>query len=157
MTRSPPRSTSRDGRPWGLLVAAVALGTLPSRPARAQACCVAAGLTTPARLKLYESYAVGLQTRVRSVLGSFDEHGGYASSPGGAHEMDAEEDLFAAARLGLHAQVALQVPFVQTARSAGGLSGWGGGVGDVAANVRWDILLAGDRPGWPGIAMIAGA
>jgi hypothetical protein len=117
---------------------------------------VAAGLTTPARLKLYEAYAVGLQTRIRSVLGSFDEHGGYAPSPAGAREMDTEEDLFAAARVGLHLQVALQVPFVQTARSAGGLSGWGGGVGDVAANVRWDILLAGDRPGWPGIALIAG-
>jgi hypothetical protein len=155
--RLPPRSTCLDG--WArclVAAAAVAAALLPSRTAHAQACCVAAGLTTPARLKLYESYAVGLQTRVRSVLGSFDEHGSYVPAPAGDSEMDTEEDLYAAVRMGLHLQASLQVPFVQTARSEGNLSGFGGGIGDVAGNVRWDLLLAGDRPGWPGISVLAG-
>ena len=160
MIRSRPHSTFLDpsARAAGLLGVAVllALSIAMPRRARAQACCVATGLTTPARLRLYEDGAVGVQTRIRSVLGSFDARGNYVPAPAGDHELDAEEDLFVAKRFGPHWQISLQVPFVQTARSAGSVSGWGGGLGDVSANARWDVLIAGDRPGQPGIALLAG-
>jgi hypothetical protein len=129
---------------------------------RAQACCVAGGLTTPARLRRDERMAVGLQTRVRGVVGAFGADGSYATSEAGSREVGGEEDLLAALRLGARAQVALQVPFVQTVRrvpTAGGgaLSAWGGGLGDVAASARWEPLLPDELGvGWPGVALLAG-
>ena len=69
--------------------------------------------------------------------------------------------LLAAVRVATRVQLALQVPFVQTARRvapAGGsaLSGMGGGLGDVAASARWELLFADERGlGWPGIALLA--
>ena len=82
--------------------------------------------------------------RARSVMGAFGGTGSYATSASGNREVGFEEDLFGALRLGSHFQVGLWAPFVQTSRQAGGLSGWGGGLGDVAANVRFDAVNAGD-------------
>jgi hypothetical protein len=124
--------------------------------AHAQACCVGTGLVTPARLRTFESQAVGVQMRARSVMGSFAGSGSYAASATGNRDLGFEEDLFAALRLGSHFQVGLLAPFLQTARQEGGLSGFGGGLGDVAANARYDIVNAGERGLWPGVAIIAG-
>ena len=82
--------------------------------------------------------------RARSVMGAFGGTGSYATSASGNREVGFEEDLFGAVRLGSHLQVGLWAPFVQTSRQAGSLSGWGGGLGDVAANVRFDAVNAGD-------------
>ena len=142
-----------------LLAALVVCGT--AADAWAQACCVAAGLTTPARLRRDERYAVGLQTRMRTVVGNFGADGTYATSGAGNRELGGQEDLLAAVRLGARWQVALQVPFVQTGRrvaAPGGasLSGWGGGLGDVAASARWEPLFPDERGlGWPGLALLA--
>ena len=70
----------------------LAVGTRTT-PAAAQACCAGGALVNPARLALHEDYAVGLQTRVRQDLGSFDPDGRYHSS---ANEQDFEQDLAAA-------------------------------------------------------------
>jgi hypothetical protein len=89
-------------------------------------------------------------------MGSFGPDGTYAASPSGDTETDAEEDLFFAARFGQRVQAALQIPFVQTGRSVVGASGWGGGIGDVSANGRYDIVITGERGAWPGVAVLAG-
>ncbi len=136
-----------------LVAAAVALA--PSA-AHAQACCVGTGLVTPARLRMFEDYAVGMQTSVRNVMGSFASSGNYIPSPSGANEVDFEQDLLAATRFGRHVQVALKVPFVETGRSETGVSTFGGGLGDVAANLRYDITFSGDAPWVPGIAILTG-
>jgi len=125
-------------------------------PARAQACCVGTGLVTPARLRTFESRAVGVQMRARSVMGAFRASGSYATSAAGNRDLGFEEDLFAAFRLSSRFQVGLWAPFVQTSRQLAGTSGFGGGLGDLAVNARYDIINAGERGLWPGVAIIAG-
>ena len=155
---TPPRrpSTSPDGaRRLALAVAAALVAALAPALAQAQACCVGTSLVTPARLRVFEDYGVGIQTRVRSVMGSFDSGGGYVGSRAGDDEVDLGQDLFAAARFG-NFQGALKLPFVETGRRETGVSAFGGGLGDVAANLRYDLTLAGDHPRWPGVAVLAG-
>src|SRR4029079_5222876 len=122
-------------------VASVAIAaivvSLP-RAAAAQACCVGTGLVTPARLRTFEAGAAGVQMRARSVMGAFGGGGDYATSGAGSREIGFEQDLFAALRLGPRVQVGLWAPFVETSRQystqSGTLSGFGGGLGDVAVN-----------------------
>jgi len=160
MTRRRRPSRSRDAGAARavaaacLLVAAGGAAMWP-RSAAAQACCVGTGLITPGRLRTFESSAVGVQMRARSVIGAFDGTGGYATSVAGNHDIGFEEDLFASLRLSPHFQVGAWAPFVQTSRQEGGLSGFGGGLGDVAANARFDAIDAGTRGHWPGIALLA--
>src|SRR3982751_2159657 len=99
MTRRRPPSSSSDraGAAAAALASAAiaaALIALP-RPAAAQACCVGTGLVTPARLRTFESGALGVQMRARSVMGSFSAGGNYATSATGNRELGFEEDLFA--------------------------------------------------------------
>ena len=136
------------------LAVVVGIAAVP-RGAAAQACCVGTGLVTPARLRTFEDRAVGMQMRARSVMGAFGGTGSYATSVSGNREVGFEEDLFGAVRLGSHLQIGLWAPFVQTSRQVGSLSGWDGGLGDVAANVRFDAVNAGTRGAWPGIALLA--
>ena len=137
------------------MIILVAVWTAP-RDALAQACCVGTGLVTPARLRVFEDYGAGVQTHVRSVMGSFDAGGNYVASPPGDDEIDLGQDFFAAARVGAHFQASLKLPLAETGRRATGVSTWGGGLGDVTANARYDLTFAGDRPWWPGIALLAG-
>src|ERR1044071_4170104 len=137
-------------------VAGLAMALLAPALVHAQACCVGTGLVTPARLRIFEKYGVGVQTRVRSVMGSFNTGGSYVSSPSGDNEVDLEQDVFAAARVGTNFQASLKLPFLETSRRDSGGSVFGGGLGDVAANLRYDFTFAGDRPWVPGIALLAG-
>jgi hypothetical protein len=147
---------SRSLEPLIAAALVAAAGSLAPSVAHAQACCVGTGLVTPARLRMFEDYAVGMQTSFRNVMGSFASSGNYVASPSSDREVDLEQDLLAATRFGRHIQVALKVPFVETGRSETGVSAFGGGLGDVAANLRYDITFAGDEPWWPGIAILAG-
>jgi hypothetical protein len=160
MTPPRPHSRSLDRRRTGAAIAAAALAiaagvvALP-RSAAAQACCVGTGLLTPARLRTFESGAAGVQMRARSVIGAFDDGGGYATSVAGNRDVGFEEDLFGSLRMGSRVQVGLWAPFVQTSREAGGVSGFGGGLGDVAVNARFEAIDAGTRGRWPGVAVLA--
>jgi hypothetical protein len=153
MTRR--RRLSRFRSALAALAIAAGVAALP-RAAATQACCVGTGLVTPARLRTFEDRAIGMQMRARSVMGSFGGTGSYATSPADRRELGFEEDLFAALRFGSHFQAAVLAPFVQTSRQEGGLSGFGGGLGDVAASARFDAVNAGERGRWPGIAVTAG-
>jgi hypothetical protein len=158
MTRRRRPSRFRD-RTAAVAIVALALAagvTACPRTAAAQACCVGTGLVTPARLRTFEDHAVGVQMRARSVMGAFGESGSYATSAAGNRDVGFEEDLFGAVRLGSHFQVALLAPFIQTSRAAAGLSGFGGGLGDLTASARFDAVNAGTRGYWPGVAVLAG-
>jgi hypothetical protein len=127
-----------------------------NRHASAQACCAGAGTVTPGRLALHEAALVGLQLKAAGELGSFDAQARYAGSPPGASELDLEQDLFAAVRVFNRAQVAVLVPLVETRRTSQGLSEFGGGLGDINLNLRYDFTLAGASLVVPGIAALAG-
>ncbi|HVU49692.1 MAG TPA: hypothetical protein VHL80_03335 [Polyangia bacterium] len=121
--------------------------------ARAQACCAGGTVVTPARLALHEDLALGVEVRARSNVGSFDASGRYASSDG--VEQILEQDVAGSVRVTRQAQVGAVVPIVQTHRTAGTIDDWGGGVGDVALNARYDFLLATEALYWPGVALLA--
>jgi hypothetical protein len=150
---------TRLRRRWTCLSAAVCGAALAlvagTRTAAAQACCAGGALVSPVRLSPPEDYAVGLQTRVRSDVGSFLPDGSFVSSPTSS-EQDVEQDLAASFRLARRAQVGLVLPYVETHRTAPGVDEWGSGIGDVALNARYDFKLAAEMTYWPGFAVLGG-
>ena len=139
------------------LCAVVNVGTLTATagPAFAQACCASAGLVIPSRLRSYEDAAVGLQARARSVFGAYGPGGGYSGGSDRESEWGFGQDLFGSIRVLERGQVALLVPFVETQRTSYGASSVGGGIGDVAINLRYDFLNNGERHPVPGLALLA--
>ncbi len=113
-------------------------------------------MVSPARLELHEQALVGAQVRASGVLGHFTPEGRFVPEGRGSAEADFEEDLLGAVRFARRAQVALQVPLVETYRHEVGAQGVGGGVGDVNLSVRYDFLQAGESRYVPGIALLAG-
>lgn len=111
---------------------------------------------TPARLELHEVALVGTELHAGSVFGSYAPWGSYAASGPGDNEVDLEEDVFGAVRVLKRGQVALLIPVVETYRSENDGRGFGGGIGDVNASVRYDFLTAGESSIVPGVALLAG-
>ncbi len=105
---------------------------------------------------MHEDALVGMQARSGLATGSFGDAGHFSGTPSGTSEYDFEEDAFGAARVFDRGQVALLVPFVETARKNPLESELGGGMGDVNLSVRYDFLLAGQSRYVPGIALLAG-
>src|SRR5580692_253650 len=143
---------------FGVLLAIALL--LAPRVAKAQACCAASGVLTPGRLGPREFALVGIELHASDVLGNYDEGGHYAAEPGGTHELDFEEDLFAAIRVLRRGQIALLVPFDETWRHEAVLdepsaSAFGGGIGDTNLSARYDFLRSGESRFVPGIAALA--
>jgi hypothetical protein len=124
--------------------------------ARAQACCAGTGTVTPARLGAHELALAGIQARAAGVLGTFDEHGHYVSSPSGTSEVDFEEDAFGAVRVLRRGQLALLVPLVETRRTARHVAEFGGGLGDINVSARYDFTSAGEHRYVPGLAALGG-
>jgi len=151
-----PLRMSRRRSTFAKSLAAVALVLSWQSYASAQACCAGAGTVTPGRLALHEIALVGLQAKAATELGSFDAQGRYAGSPAGASELDFEQDLFGAVRVLNRGQVAVLVPLDETRRTAQGLAEFGGGLGDINLNLRYDFTLAGASLVVPGIAALVG-
>jgi hypothetical protein len=156
---------TRSSRPWtcrsarrAAAVAILVVGLARAAPAAGQACCTGGALVSPVRLAPPEDYAVGLQTRARSEIGSFGSDGRYVPSTEGSSsaEQDLEQDLAASFRLARRAQVALVLPYVETHRTGPGVDDWGSGIGDLALNARYDFKLAAEMTYWPGFALLGG-
>jgi hypothetical protein len=162
MSRRTSTFTDRRGRGQprsALLVVAAALAVLTaSERASAQACCAGSGAVTPGRLAVHEDALVALQVRAAHAFGSFDSNGHYSTPSPGSSEQDFEQDAIGAWRLPVvdHMQLALQVPLVETRRTARGNAELGGGVGDINVSARYDFLYAGRERYVPGIAALVG-
>ena len=129
MTRPSRRSTCRSARRWlGPRCWAPALAR--ATPAAAQACCTGGALVSPVRLAPPEDYAVGLQTRARSDMGSFGARRQLLAARLASTEQDLEQDLAASFRLARRAQVGFVLPYVETHRTEPGVDDWGSGIGD---------------------------
>jgi hypothetical protein len=128
-----------------------------ARAGHAQACCAGGAAVTPGRLELYEQGLMGLELKAGEVFGAFDSGGRFAPLPPQASELDLEQDLFGVVRVLERGQVSVLLPLVETRRTSGGLTDFGGGIGDVNAAVRYDVTLAGDSRVVPGVALLAGA
>jgi hypothetical protein len=100
---------------------------------------------------------VGLQVKLAAVPGVFDDKTGqYAPGGPGTSELDLEQDVVAAVRVFRRAQLALDVPLIETRRAVPGVAEFGGGLGDVNLGARYDFTLAGGSQVVPGVAALLG-
>jgi hypothetical protein len=156
--RPSPRSRSRSATVGGrACIVALAAGLAvmgASRQAAAQACCAGGAVVTPTRLALHEDFALGLQLRARTDGGSFDPQGTYARTGG---DRIFEQDLAGSFRFAGRGQAGALLPLIETHRTAGGLADTGGGLGDLALNARYDLLLASEALYLPGFGVLAAA
>ena len=111
---------------------------------------------TPGRLKLGEDVLVGVGSKGRLVFGSLSAAHAFVAPPPGARELGFEEDLFGTVRVLEQLQLGVSVPFVQTSRAVPGLAELGGGVGDISASARYELVSPNTSQTWPGIALLAG-
>ena len=121
--------------------------------ARAQACCVSTSAIFPARLADDENGLVGVAAKGSVVFGSYDGQRVLHGAPAGASEIDLGQTLLVTGRVADEpVQINVSVPFVETYRSAGTSSAFGGGVGDVTFAMRWDVVTDERDHVVPGIA-----
>ncbi len=123
-------------------------------PAMAQACCAASELRSPSRLGMGQMWSVGLMADAQiysAVFAGTD----YRSLDDRGHEL--RQTPFVSRRLGDDWQVAASLPLVQNRRQNGQYSEWGGGIGDLTAMVRYEVVAPGMSATWPGIALSASA
>ena len=152
-------STFADrARSAALAVTTVIAFMTASDRASGQACCAGSGAVTPGRLAVHEDALVALQLRAAHAFGSFDSNGHYSTPPSGSSEQDFEQDVIGAWRLPFadRAQLAAQVPLVETRRTARGVAELGGGLGDANVSARYDFFYAGRDQYIPGIAALVG-
>ncbi|HWV38091.1 MAG TPA: hypothetical protein VN033_06395 [Vulgatibacter sp.] len=144
--------------PWpptlGIRAAALLLLAAVPAVARASPCCAGATVV-PGRLMVHEDALVGLDLRVGRELGAFDDGAGFNTASG--DELAFEQGIFAALRVAEKGQVAARAPLVQTYRDLRGTREFGGGLGDLQIEARWDFVDAGQYLDLPGIAIVASA
>lgn len=133
---------------------AAAASMAAARPANAASCCAGATVM-PGRLMVHEDALVGLDMRAGRELGAFDDRAAFAAASG--DELAFEEGVFAAVRLAGRGQAAVRAPLVQTFRDLRGVREFGGGLGDLQLEGRWDFVEAGQLLHVPGIALVASA
>lgn len=125
--------------------------------ARAQACCAGASAITPARLELHEQFLFGVQLRAAWMLGSYDGDANFHDTPPGVAQWDFEEDVFGSLRVAGRGQLGVLVPVLESWRTTSTTgSEFGGGIGDVNVNARYDFLYGSEKSYAPGIALLLG-
>jgi hypothetical protein len=126
------------------------------RLADAQACCAGTSAITPGRLDLHERALVGAQLRAAWLLGSYDTAGAFRD-PAGSAELDLEQDVFGSLRLLDRGQAGVLLPVLESwRRSPTTGAEFGGGVGDVNFNLRYDLTWGREFQYLPGIAALVG-
>jgi len=125
--------------------------------ARAQACCAGASAITPARLELHERFLFGVEVRAASMFGSFDSDAEFRASPPGAAQWDFEQNVFGSLRLLRRGQLGVLVPVLESWRRTDTTGAeFGGGLGDVNVNARYDFIYGTEHRYAPGVALLFG-
>lgn len=134
------------------------LGSAAPHAARASGCCVSATAVGMGRLLSWERFAVGLQTSLVTTLGFHDGGGTFHRAGDGDADLQLRNDVWALVDLTHHLSLWADLPLVLGYRRAGALGGgFGGGVGDVQAGLRWDVVPVAGYAGRPGVALTIGA
>jgi hypothetical protein len=125
------------GRGW--LAAAGALGVALLAPRSTAACC---GVSYGAgqRLAIDESAAATLSLRGIERFGTWSSYGKFAQLPAGNIDREARLELSALVRAHPRLQFGLSSYALTQRKRFGTLSGAGGGVGDVTASTRFELL-----------------
>lgn len=137
-----------------LLVLAL-LASSPSA-ARAAACC-GGGHGLGQRLGPMERAAASASLRMSDRVGSHDPNGRFSLVRPGVIDGDARADLAFLVAPVRRLQLGLDVPFLLNLRRTTEQSAWGGGIGDVTASARFDIVPLSSAEGFPAVALTAAA
>lgn len=142
----------RAAAPLLLLVALVAGPPAAAPPAHAAACCMSATAFGVGRLLIWEDFAVGLRSSVGVGVGAWDADARWRPY-GDYGETLWRSELWGMAALSRRASVYLRLPALVTSRHAGALSDVGGGLADVSAGVRYELLAIGEYVELPAVAL----
>jgi hypothetical protein len=132
-------------------VAVAGVGLSPSVAGAAACCGESHGLGE--RLATAERAGVTTSVRWRERFGAWSPRGEYGALPEGDHDRELRLDLGWLVRVGHQLQLGASVPALATWRSLGGRSSSGGGVGDVTALARWDLVPVTGWKALPGVAL----
>lgn len=138
---------------WLAVVVALGLGMVAMLPRAASAapCCMSATAFGVGRLLIWEDFALGVRTALGSAVGGWDHEGAWQGAGDyGEHEWRSE--VWALVGLDRRASISLRVPAVVLARSTLHERDLGGGLGDVAAGLRYELLAIGEILELPAIA-----
>jgi len=138
-----------------VLVLALLVAAAP-RSAKAAACCVSATSFGVGRLLIWEDFAVGLQLGHARVLGQWDPGGTLRWNPDDYSEGISHAQLWAIARLRERLELQGWLPVLINDRWSGATSQIAGGMGDVGAAIRWQILAIGEIHPLPSLALTVG-
>ncbi len=134
-----------------LLCLLFVVGDLPE--AAAAACCVSATSGGVGRLRPWEKGALGLTTAWSQGLGQWDTSSEWRAFDGTYSDQEVRPSVWGIVRVAERAQVFAVVPGVVTARSAADTEGTGGGLGDVQAGLRYDLIAVGEEA-HPSLALV---
>jgi hypothetical protein len=151
----PSEIEGRMSLPWPwVLMAALAMAP---RPAGAAACCVSATSFGVGRLLAWEDAAMGVQFGHARSLGQWDASGSLRWNASDFSDGLTTTQVWGTLRV--HDRVQLQgwVPLVVNDRRSGGESQLAGGLGDLGAGARVEVLKIGEYQGLPSFAFTVGA
>lgn len=150
-----PLTTKSSWRSVGL-AAVLALGLFPSL-ARAAACCMSATSFGVGRLLVWEDFAAGVQLGHARSLGQWDERG--ALRLYGSELSDGLSRVEPWGILRVHERVQLQArfPVLVNDRSVPGTSQSAGGLGDLGAAARFEVIALGAFDRVPSFGVTVGA
>jgi len=134
---------------------ALALAALPAA-ARGAACCMSATAFGTGRLLIWEELAVGLRTTFSESLGAWGPDGRWRPYDTFT-EREVRTELWTLVGLSRRAAVFARAPWVVTHRAAASLADTGGGLGDLAFGLRYELLTLGEYAELPAVALTLSA
>ena len=142
-------------RQFPMILCFAALTLASPHDARAAACC-GSGHGLGQRLSRGERAALTLAVRGADRFGSNDPQGQFFPTPAGTLDGEGRAELSGLFAPVPRLQLGVAIPFVLNVRQFGSDSAHGGGLGDVAASARFDIVPLATSKAWPAIALTAG-
>jgi hypothetical protein len=139
----------------GGLALAAALAVTPA-PALAAACCMSATSFGVGRLTIWEDAAVGLRLGHARSLGQWSPAGDLELNAAGYRAGMTTAEPWAILRLQERVQLQAWAPLLLEDREAGATRQLAGGLGDVGAAVRTELVTLGRYQGLPSLAVTVG-
>ncbi|NUN13969.1 MAG: hypothetical protein HUU55_10090 [Myxococcales bacterium] len=130
---------------------------LPPTLGHSSPCCFSASGLQSARLKMWETLAVGWSAAISVYVGTWTANGDFAfTDQDNFSEIGIRNTLWTLYRPAWRHTLSASVPTQWTFRSAGELSDTGGGMGDITVGYRYDLLTVHELENVPAIALTFG-
>ena len=138
-----------------VMLLTILAASAPQR-ARAAACCISATSFGVGRLLIWEDFATGIQVGHARTLGQWDANQPPHWNPDQYSEGISQVQPWAIVRLHQRVQLQAWVPVLVNDRWSGSTHQVSGGLGDIGAAVRFELLSIGALRGFPSLAATVG-